>query len=84
MRYNNVLHIKGIYNHFKQAIVNLNLQQISIFCIFRNCKHLFENILTKIHGIDTAVVKTQNFDDKDNADFLTEDGQLKYDLSVEA
>jgi hypothetical protein len=25
-----------------------------------------------------------HFDDKDNADFLTEEGQLKYDLNVEA
>lgn len=25
-----------------------------------------------------------NFDDRDNADFLTEEGQLKYDLTVEA
>lgn len=24
------------------------------------------------------------FDDRDNADFLTEEGQLKYDLTVEA
>lgn len=24
------------------------------------------------------------FDDRDNADFLTEEGQLKHDLSVEA
>ena len=24
------------------------------------------------------------FDDRDNADFLTEEGQLKYDLSIEA
>jgi len=25
-----------------------------------------------------------NFDDRDNANFLTEEGQLKYDLNVEA
>ena len=24
------------------------------------------------------------FDDRDNADFLTEEGQLRYDLSIEA
>ena len=46
-----------------------------------NARHIYwvEN-----HLVRPLTADRMRFDDRDNADFLDEEGQLKYDLSVEA